>query len=170
MAGSPSPVFDRNGKYLYFTASTNSAGSAFGLDMTSDLLRSSRSLYAMVLAADTPSPLAPESDDEKTVAAAREQGKDNGGDEPAKPEGVDSKPAAERHTNPAPPPSEACQDRPRRHPVPHRRTAAARRQLQHAGPGQGGRLLLPGARRRRLPWRRRWRRHASSVLAGIPQG
>ena len=104
MADSRSPMFDRNGKYLYFTASTNSAGSAFGLDMTSDLLRSTRTVYAMVLAADTPSPLAPESDDEKTVAAAKEQQKDNGSaDEPAKPEAAENKPAAERHTNPVAP-------------------------------------------------------------------
>ena len=83
MADSRSPAFDRNGKYLYFTASTNDAGTAFGLDMTSDLLRTSRSVYALVRAADTPSPLAPESDDEKTVAAARERNRDLG-DEPAK--------------------------------------------------------------------------------------
>ena len=83
MADSRSPAFDRNGKYLYFTASTNDAGTAFGLDMTSDLLRTSRSVYAVVLAADTPSPLAPESDDEKTLAAAKEHSKDMGDDEPA---------------------------------------------------------------------------------------
>ncbi len=107
MAAAASPVFDRNGKYLYFTASTNAAGSAFGLDMTSDLLRSTRNVYAMVLAADAPSPLAPESDDEKTLAAAKEQQKDNGGEEPkpAMPGGetASEKPAAERHTNPVPP-------------------------------------------------------------------
>ena len=82
MADSRAPAFDRNGKYLYFTASTNQAGTAFGLDMTSDLLRVSRGLYALVLAADSPSPLAPESDDEKTLAAARERSKDMG-DEPS---------------------------------------------------------------------------------------
>ena len=125
MAGSSSPVFDRNGKYLYFVASTNSAGSAFGLDMTSDLLRSTRSVYAMVLAADSPSPLAPESDDEKTPASAKEQSKDNGeepkSDKPTveQTQGVPAittsaeadpqeapatpKPASERHTNPVPP-------------------------------------------------------------------
>ena len=83
MADSGNPAFDRNGKYLYFTASTNQGGAAFGLDMTSDLLRSTRGLYALVLAADTGSPLAPESDDEKTPAAARERNRDNG-DEPSK--------------------------------------------------------------------------------------
>ncbi len=82
MADARSLTFDRNGKYLYFTASTNDAGTAFGLDMTSDLLRTSRNVYALVLAADTPSPLAPESDDEKTLAAAREHSRDMG-DEPS---------------------------------------------------------------------------------------
>ena len=82
MADTRSLAFDRNGKYLYFTASTNDAGTAFGLDMTSDLLRTARNVYALVLAADTPSPLAPESDDEKTLAAAREHTHDMG-DEPA---------------------------------------------------------------------------------------
>ncbi len=83
MADSRYPAWDRNGKYLYFATSTNDAGSAFGLDMTSDLLRGTRSVYAMVLASDGMSPLAPESDDEKTLAAAKEANKDMGGDEPA---------------------------------------------------------------------------------------
>ena len=85
------PCFDRNGKYLYLTSSTNEAGAAVGLDMTSDLLRANRNIYAMVLASDGASPLAPESDDEKTVAAAREQRRDNG-DEPAA--GDEARPAA----------------------------------------------------------------------------
>ena len=95
MADSRSPVFDRNGKYLYFASSTNSAGSAFGLDMASDLLRSTRSIYAMVLANDGASPIAPESDDEKTLAEAKEHNKDVGGDEPAKPDAAaaDKKPS-----------------------------------------------------------------------------
>jgi tricorn protease len=88
------PCFDRNGKYLYLTSSTNEAGAAFGLDMTSDLLRANRSIYAMVLASDGASPLAPESDDEKTAAAARESRRDNGGDEPAA--GDEARPAAGR--------------------------------------------------------------------------
>lgn len=79
------PCFDRNGKYLYVTSSTNAAGAAFGLDMTSDLLRASRNIYAMVLASNGASPLAPESDDEKTLAAARQRNRDNGSDEPAAP-------------------------------------------------------------------------------------
>jgi tricorn protease len=76
-ADSRFPTFDRGGKYLYFTASTNSGGSASGLDMTSDLLTPVRSVYALVLAADQTSPIAPESDDEKTPAEVKEKAKEN---------------------------------------------------------------------------------------------
>jgi tricorn protease len=60
------PAFDRDGQYLYFTASTNYGPGAHPLDMTSDEHEVTRSIYAMVLAADTPSPIAPESDEEKS--------------------------------------------------------------------------------------------------------
>jgi tricorn protease len=76
-ADSRFPTFDRNGKYLYFTASTNKGGSSAGLDMTSDLLYPIRSVYAVVLASDQASPIAPESDDEKTPAEAHEKKKEN---------------------------------------------------------------------------------------------
>ena len=59
------PVFDKNGKYLYFTASTDVALSTAGLDMTSDEHRITRSAYVAVLSKDEKSPLAPESDEEK---------------------------------------------------------------------------------------------------------
>jgi tricorn protease len=59
------PVFDRDGKYLYFTASTDVGLSAVGLDMSSDEHPITRSAYVVVLDKDLPSPLAPESDDEK---------------------------------------------------------------------------------------------------------
>jgi tricorn protease len=72
-ADSRLPTFDRGGKYVYFAASTNSGGTSAGLDMTSDLLSPSRNLYALVLAADQTSPVAPESDDEKTPAQAKEK-------------------------------------------------------------------------------------------------
>ena len=59
------PVWDKNGKYLYFTASTNTALTTAGLDMTSDEHRVTRSVYVAVLSKDEKSPLAPESDEEK---------------------------------------------------------------------------------------------------------
>jgi tricorn protease len=66
MADSLMPAFDRNGKYLYFTASTNAGATSNGLDMTSDLYEVRSNIYAVVLAADQPSPVAPELSDEKT--------------------------------------------------------------------------------------------------------
>jgi len=64
MSDAENPVFDKNGKYLYFTASTNS-----GVAMQPDIESLSRpvtaSVYVVVLSKAEPSPLAPESDDEK---------------------------------------------------------------------------------------------------------
>ena len=59
------PSFDKNGKYLYFAASTDAALTLSGLDMTSDAHPVTRSVYVAVLRKDLPSPLAPESDEEK---------------------------------------------------------------------------------------------------------
>lgn len=59
------PQFDKGGKYLYFMASTNTGLSAAGLDMTSDEHPVTRSVYVAVLRKDLPSPIPPESDDEK---------------------------------------------------------------------------------------------------------
>jgi tricorn protease len=64
-------AFDKEGKYLYFTASTNMALSTGWLDMTSLQHPVTRSVYVMVLKKDEGSPLAPESDEEK----AKEQEK-----------------------------------------------------------------------------------------------
>jgi len=59
------PAFDAGGKYLYFTASTDVALTAQALDMSSEAHPVSRSVYIVVLSKDDPSPLAPESDEEK---------------------------------------------------------------------------------------------------------
>jgi tricorn protease len=59
------PAWDKNGKYLYFTASTDVALSTAGLDMSSDEHRVTRAVYVAVLSKDEKSPLAPESDEEK---------------------------------------------------------------------------------------------------------
>ncbi|HSI72649.1 MAG TPA: PDZ domain-containing protein, partial [Fimbriimonas sp.] len=61
-----SPVFDRDGKHLYFYASTNAGPSLSWLDMssfTNQLVTSN--VYAVVLRKDLPNPLQPESDEEK---------------------------------------------------------------------------------------------------------
>jgi tricorn protease len=67
------PGFDKNGKYLYFTASTNEGLTPGWLDMTSEAHPVTRSVYVVVLAADLPSPLAPESDEEKTKEQKKEE-------------------------------------------------------------------------------------------------
>ena len=64
-----SAVFDKNGKYLYFTASTNTALTANGLDMEADGRVTSSSVYAAVLRRDLPSPLSPQTADEETKGA-----------------------------------------------------------------------------------------------------
>lgn len=64
MSAAEHPVFDKNGKYLYFTASTDS-GAAKQPDVLSRTHPVTRSIYLMVLSKDQASPLAPESDEEK---------------------------------------------------------------------------------------------------------
>ena len=66
-----SPVWDRDGKHLYFTASTNMALKPAWLDMSSNTQEATRSIYVAVLRKDLPSPLAPESDDEKPEAGKK---------------------------------------------------------------------------------------------------
>jgi len=80
-------AFDKEGKYIYFTASTDAALNTGWLDMTSLQRPVTRSVYVMVLKKTDPSPLAPESDEEKgkdgqktdkdkKANADREKGKD----------------------------------------------------------------------------------------------
>jgi tricorn protease len=88
MGDSRLPAFDRDGKYLYFLASTNAGATSDGLDMTSDLYQVNSNIYALTLAADTASPIAPELDDEKAPGTDK---KDEKADE-KKGEG-DQKPA-----------------------------------------------------------------------------
>ncbi len=64
MSDARSPAFDASGKYLWFVASTD-AGPATDFSMTTFDHPVTRTLYAVVLPNDIPSPLAPESDEEK---------------------------------------------------------------------------------------------------------
>jgi len=66
MSDALNPVFDREGKYLYFTASTNS-GETLGLDIHAAGKTSTSSVYLAVLDKTQPSPFAPESDEEKAA-------------------------------------------------------------------------------------------------------
>ncbi|HMV86345.1 MAG TPA: PDZ domain-containing protein [Blastocatellia bacterium] len=84
LSDAASPVFDRSGKYLYFTASTDIGPRVFGFDMSSYPHRPTRSVYVAVLKKTDPSPLAPESDEEK-VAEEKKDGEKGGQGEGAKP-------------------------------------------------------------------------------------
>src|SRR5581483_9171647 len=74
-------TFDKNGKYLYFTASTDIGPAVFGFDMSSYPHRPTRSVYVCVLKKTDPSPLAPESDEEKVAEEKKDEPKS--GDKPA---------------------------------------------------------------------------------------
>ncbi|HEX6560130.1 MAG TPA: hypothetical protein VF021_11725, partial [Longimicrobiales bacterium] len=66
MGDARSPVFDASGKYIYFVAGTD-AGPARDFSMMTYDHPVTRNLYAIVLRNDLPSPVAPESDDEKAT-------------------------------------------------------------------------------------------------------
>lgn len=74
-ADSRYPVFDKNGKTLYFVASTDVGLSVGWLDLSSFQHPLTRSVYAVVLKKGDPSPVEPQSDEEK-IAKPEEKGKD----------------------------------------------------------------------------------------------
>jgi tricorn protease len=69
-------AFDKSGKYIFFAASTNTSFSSGWLDMSSIDRIVNRNVYVVVLRKEDPSPLAPESDEEKTDAKKEEPKKD----------------------------------------------------------------------------------------------
>lgn len=90
MADVGSCAFDKGGKYLYFTASTN-VGPARGSLMSTLGRSSSSSAYLVVLSSDDESPLGPESDEEKgdkgdeeRIAEMKKAMAEKGKKEPAK--------------------------------------------------------------------------------------
>ncbi len=66
-------VFDKSGKYVFFTASTNVGPTISFADLSGIAHQTSRSIYAIVLRNDIPSPLAPESDEEKVQPERRDE-------------------------------------------------------------------------------------------------
>jgi tricorn protease len=64
MSNALHPVFDPNGKYLYFTASTDNGPSDAGIDLSSLDRTINAGVYVAVLARNSASPIPPESDDE----------------------------------------------------------------------------------------------------------
>lgn len=81
------PVWDASGKYLWFLASTDFGLKSQWLDMTSYDHDENFGLYLAVLKKGDPSPLLPESDEDKGIGAAPAKGGRNGdapaGDQPA---------------------------------------------------------------------------------------
>lgn len=73
LADAGEPVFDRTGKYLYFTASTEAGPVRDWFAQSNADAHMRGDLYLMVLAKDTPSPLAKESDEEAGTAKAEDK-------------------------------------------------------------------------------------------------
>ncbi len=67
------PVFDKGGKYLIFAVSTDMGLTAGWLDLSSYQHPVLRSIYAAVLKKGDPSPVPPESDEEKVETAKKEE-------------------------------------------------------------------------------------------------
>ena len=78
------PVFDASGKYIYFSASTDAGPVNTWFAQSNADMESSNALYLAVLAADEPSPLAKESDEEEV-----EEEEEDSADEAAESEDSD---------------------------------------------------------------------------------
>src|SRR5690554_100552 len=65
MSHTQSPKFSADGKYLFFTASTNIGLSYHGLHMTAYGSTPTRNIYAFILSEENPSPFQPKSDEEE---------------------------------------------------------------------------------------------------------
>src|SRR6266478_866141 len=68
LSDAASVAFDKNGKYIYFFASTDD-GPAIAASMGAYKIPVTRSAYVIVLSSEQKSPLAPQSDEEKIAAA-----------------------------------------------------------------------------------------------------
>jgi tricorn protease len=109
MSDATNPVFDKDGKYLYFTASTNTGG--LGLDIHALTRMPTSSIYLAVLDNTQPSPFAPESDEEKAAEDKK------AADAAAKPEAPKSDAAsgdqaATRESDPAKPKPDPAKPKP----------------------------------------------------------
>ena len=67
MSDAAFPVFDKSGKYLYIAASVDLGRGLSWADLSGIDSKATRNVYAIVLRSDLPSPLAPESDEEKAL-------------------------------------------------------------------------------------------------------
>ncbi len=92
MSDARSPVFDKGGKYLFFSASTDS-GPALQPDIQSGARPVTSSVYLAVLSKSDPSPFAPESDDEPSDTAKADKSKSESA--PNTPDAAKKKPPVE---------------------------------------------------------------------------
>ena len=68
LASAGSPVWDRNGKWLYFLASTDLGLQSGWADVGSQTRTSTSAVYVALLRGDEASPFSPESDEERAIA------------------------------------------------------------------------------------------------------
>jgi len=73
MSNVTNPVWDAGGKYIYFAASTDIGPAIDGFGLGSFNRTTSASVYVVVLNKKDPSPIPPESDDEKNKADAAKE-------------------------------------------------------------------------------------------------
>ena len=105
MSDASHPAFDANGKYLYFLASTDDGPTIGGLDLSSNNRPVSSAAYIMVLSKEEPSPLFPQSDEEKAQPDNQPQAKDSTAEQkddevgPKKAEAEDAKAAKSKPKN-----------------------------------------------------------------------
>ena len=167
MSDAKYPAFDRSGKYLFFTASTDVGLTPGWLNMSSMDRPVTRSVYVAVLRKDLPSPLAPESDEEKPK---EEEKKADTPKADAKKGAGDAKDKDDKAKDAAKEPEKVVIDldgigqRTLALPVPARN-------YTDAGRGKGGHRLpargAPGARRH---GRRTCREHPPQIRPGDAQG
>ncbi len=107
LADASDPVFDPSGKYLWFLASTDAGPLRSWFDQSNADARMTNTLYLAVLKKGELSPLAAESDEEKSGGEAPDAEKpsaadEGGGTARAKPKGKAAKPEAEKPTGDKP--------------------------------------------------------------------
>ncbi|HUN76228.1 MAG TPA: PDZ domain-containing protein [Steroidobacteraceae bacterium] len=77
MSDARSAVWDKSGKWLYFTASTDVGPTTAWLDMSSYDHTVTRNIYVVVLSKDEPSPIEPQSDEEGKSDVSAETAEDS---------------------------------------------------------------------------------------------
>ncbi|MCU0976365.1 MAG: PDZ domain-containing protein [Steroidobacteraceae bacterium] len=96
MADVTEVAFSPDGKHLFFAASTNAGPHQVGLDLSSQEQNERRTFYAVVLASDGESPVAPRAGDEEAGKDDADADNGNGNGDRSGKDGKDKKPAPTR--------------------------------------------------------------------------